>query len=132
MSSINCKYSQELLARLEKNGIKVSSSEMVDILYQEGKYEILLVKLFDRLHNMQTIQHKSPEKIRKITEETISTFLLFGNAAQVPHLSERLYKACRTPNAQHNLQTPPKCFDKPFSLFDIPWIDPTFQNKKDP
>ena len=34
-----------------------------------------LVKLFDRLHNIQTISVKSPEKIHKILEETKNTLL---------------------------------------------------------
>jgi len=63
------------LTRIKGDSIKISSAEMVEILYQEKKYDVLLIKLFDRLHNMQTIGAKSLEKIRKTIEETISRFL---------------------------------------------------------
>lgn len=34
----------------------------------------LLVKIIDRLHNIQTIGHKSPEKAKKIIIETLVNF----------------------------------------------------------
>ncbi len=63
------------LTRIKGNGIKISAAKMVEMLYQEKKYDVLLIKLFDRLHNMQTINAKSPEKIHKTVQETISRFL---------------------------------------------------------
>lgn len=63
------------LTRIKENGIKISAAETVEILYKEKKHDVLLIKLFDRLHNMQTINAKSPEKIRKTMIETISRFL---------------------------------------------------------
>ena len=50
------------LTRIYKEGHKISSAEMVESLWKQKKYEVLLIKLFDRLHNMQTIKSKSPEK----------------------------------------------------------------------
>jgi (p)ppGpp synthase/HD superfamily hydrolase len=47
---------------------------MVKSLWLQKKYDLLLVKLFDRLHNIQTISVKSPEKIHKILEETNKYF----------------------------------------------------------
>ncbi|WP_375331266.1 HD domain-containing protein [Candidatus Tisiphia endosymbiont of Oplodontha viridula] len=63
------------LTRIKEDGIKISSAEMVKILYKEKKHEVSLIKLFDRLHNMQTVNAKSPEKIKKIVKETIEHFL---------------------------------------------------------
>jgi (p)ppGpp synthase/HD superfamily hydrolase len=54
---------------------KISSTEMVNSLWLQGKYDILLIKLFDRIHNMRTIGVKSPEKVIKIVKETMHTFL---------------------------------------------------------
>lgn len=58
-----------------KMGRKISSKEMVESLWIQGKYDILLIKLCDRIHNMQTIEIKSPEKIKKIIQETRCSFL---------------------------------------------------------
>ena len=66
------------LSRVKEDGNKISSAEMVKSLWLQKKYDVLLVKLFDRLHNIQTISVKSPEKIHKIVEETISAFLVLA------------------------------------------------------
>ncbi|XVN41540.1 MAG: HD domain-containing protein [Rickettsia endosymbiont of Argas persicus] len=63
------------LTRIKEGGIKISSAEMVEILYKEKKHDVLLIKLFDRLHNIQTISAKSPEKIKKIVDETLEYFI---------------------------------------------------------
>ncbi len=54
---------------------KISSAEMVQLLYISKKYNLLLIKMFDRVHNMQTIKYKSIEKSKKITDETLKSFL---------------------------------------------------------
>lgn len=35
---------------------------------------VIIIKLADRLHNLQTLQHKSPEKQRKIARESLEVF----------------------------------------------------------
>ena len=55
---------------------KISSTETIKSLHFQKKYDLLLIKIFDRLHNMQTIAAKSPEKIEKITEETLKEFII--------------------------------------------------------
>jgi len=67
----------EDLTRIKKDR-KISSAEMVELLWQQKKGELLLIKYFDRLHNMQTISAKSPKKIKQITEETLKEFIILG------------------------------------------------------
>lgn len=73
---------------------KISSAEIVERLWEQKKYDLLLIKLFDRLHNMQTIGAKSPEKIIKITEETISTFIIVALYLENPSIAEEITRLC--------------------------------------
>ena len=57
---------------------KISSAEMVELLWLKKKEELLLIKLFDRLHNMQTIGSKSKKNRQKIANETITTFMILA------------------------------------------------------
>ncbi len=57
---------------------KISSAEMIELLWLEKKDDLLLVKFFDRLHNMQTINAKSLEKSLTITTETFKKFISLG------------------------------------------------------
>lgn len=66
------------LTRIKEGGIKISAAETVEILYREKKHDVLLIKLFDRLHNMQTMWAKSPDKAKKIINETLETFIIYS------------------------------------------------------
>jgi (p)ppGpp synthase/HD superfamily hydrolase len=65
----------EDLTRVKKNH-KISAVATIKSLYLQNKNDLLLIKIFDRLHNMQTIAVKSPEKIEKITKETLKEFII--------------------------------------------------------
>ncbi len=65
----------EGLTRIKSYG-KISSGENLNLLIKEKRYNTALIKLFDRIHNVQTLGVKSPEKARKIIEETLINFLL--------------------------------------------------------
>lgn len=82
------------LTRIKENGIKISSAEMVEILYKEKKHDVLLIKLFDRLHNMQTIGAKSPEKIKKIVNETLQAFLTLSIFLEMFKIEKILSEYC--------------------------------------
>ena len=64
----------ENLTRIKKTK-KISSLEMIQSLLQQNKDDLLVIKYFDRLHNMQSIKVKSPEKIKQISKETLDVFL---------------------------------------------------------
>jgi (p)ppGpp synthase/HD superfamily hydrolase len=85
------------LTRIKPTG-KITSAEVVKQLWIEKKYKLILVKLFDRLHNMQTIFAKSPEKQQKIVTETLQYFLALSEILEIPHLTEVLYNACYETN----------------------------------
>ena len=83
----------EGLTRIKKNQ-KISSAEIVKILYQQNKKDLLVVKLCDRLHNMQTIEAKPLDKIQKITLETLTTFLPLATYLEIPNIQQQLNKYC--------------------------------------
>ncbi|MCC8372440.1 MAG: HD domain-containing protein [Rickettsia endosymbiont of Pseudomimeciton antennatum] len=81
------------LTRIKSYG-KISSQETLYLLHLQKKHDVLLIKLFDRLHNMQTIESKSPEKIKKIVDETVKSFLVACTYFGYIKLEEYLYKLC--------------------------------------
>jgi (p)ppGpp synthase/HD superfamily hydrolase len=87
----------EDLTRIKPYG-KITSAEMLKQLWKEKKYNLLLIKLFDRLHNMETIFAKSPEKQKKIVTETLQYFLVVGEVLGLPFLVETLYERCYQAN----------------------------------
>ncbi|MFP3017741.1 MAG: HD domain-containing protein [Candidatus Tisiphia sp.] len=78
------------LTRVKPHG-KISSAEMVEMLYKEKKHDVLLVKLFDRLHNIQTVSAKSPEKAKKIIEETLRYFVVLAEYLGLPSVSKLIH-----------------------------------------
>ena len=87
----------EMVDRLTRDtpgGTKLSVEEILNNSYQEKDKEVLLIKLLDRLHNMQTLGIKSPEKIKKTTEETLNLFMVTTIYMGYKNLEDKLYKLC--------------------------------------
>jgi len=64
------------LTRDRPDGSKLSVEEIINNAYKQKDTEVLLVKLVDRLHNIETIEFKEQEKREKICQETIKYMLL--------------------------------------------------------
>ncbi|XVN41344.1 MAG: HD domain-containing protein [Rickettsia endosymbiont of Argas persicus] len=77
-----------------KNDKKISAAEMVKILYQQQKQELLLIKLFDRLHNIQTVGAKPPEKGWRTILETLQVFLTVATYLKIPNVTRQLHTHC--------------------------------------
>lgn len=113
----------EGLTRIKPSG-KITSAELVKQLWVEGKYKIILIKLFDRIHNLQTIFAKSPEKQKKIVNETLKYFLALGDILEVPSLTEVLYKTCYETNKKLGLITETQLIlDKQIKFSDLLTIE---------
>jgi (p)ppGpp synthase/HD superfamily hydrolase len=63
------------LTRDRPDGTKLSVAEIITNAYQKQDNEVLLIKLIDRLHNIQTISSMSIEKQQKNIDNTIQNFL---------------------------------------------------------
>lgn len=82
------------LTRDRSDGTKLSVKEILNNAYQLKDKEVLLIKLFDRLHNMQTIGGMSVEKAEKITNETLINFVLLSEYLQLTYTAKRIQQLC--------------------------------------
>jgi (p)ppGpp synthase/HD superfamily hydrolase len=64
------------LTRDRPDGSKLSVEEILNNAYAKDDKEVLLIKVGDRLHNMQTVGSMSDEKQTKQVEETLKNFLI--------------------------------------------------------
>lgn len=71
---VNIASNVDDLTRVKSYG-KITAAEMIKLLWAEKKYDLLLIKYFDRLHNLQTIRAKSPVKIQQTVQETLKQFI---------------------------------------------------------
>jgi len=65
----------DMLTRDRPDGSKLSVEELLNNAYQKQDEEVLLIKLFDRLHNLTTLDAMTDKKKKKIALETLSSFL---------------------------------------------------------
>ncbi len=83
------------LSRFKYDGKKISSAEMLEKLWKEKKYKLLMIKQFDRIHNMQTLTAKSEDKAQKIVNETIENFILLAAYLEIPDAERKLAQLCQ-------------------------------------
>ena len=60
----------DLLYDDDGSKIKMTFQETIDKLSEYDDYEAMLIKLFDRVHNLETIEGLKPEKQEKMARET--------------------------------------------------------------
>jgi guanosine-3',5'-bis(diphosphate) 3'-pyrophosphohydrolase len=65
----------DMLTRDRPDGSKLSVEEVLNNAYQKQDEEVLLIKLFDRLHNLTTLDAMTDKKKKKIALETLTSFL---------------------------------------------------------
>jgi (p)ppGpp synthase/HD superfamily hydrolase len=83
----------EALTRIKPYG-KISAKDTLDLLYQQKRFDIVLIKLFDRIHNLQTLGAKSPEKALKTVKETIGYFITLCIRLEIPTAEQQLVNLC--------------------------------------
>ena len=84
----------EDLTRL-KHEIKITAADTVNLLFAQYKFDVLYIKLFDRLHNMRTIGAMSLDKQEKITNETKACFIPLAYRLKNYAVKTELMKLCR-------------------------------------
>ena len=114
----------DMLTRDRPDGTKLSVETILNNAYEKNDNEVLLIKVLDRLHNMQTIGAKKPEKQKKTIDQTLKCFLVSALSTGHSHISESLYEKCININ-QHSTTTKAPyigglLLDQSFSLPLIP------------
>jgi len=80
------------LTRDRPDGTKLSVEEIINNAYHKKDKEVfLLIKLFDRLHNIQTIESIKTEKQKKIAEETLKYVAIISTEFDDISLEEYIY-----------------------------------------
>ena len=118
------------LTRDRLNRSKLSVQEIINNAYYKKDNEVLLIKLFDRLHNIQTIGSMSTEKTKKITDETLKKFITLSiflgeRISGIIKIEKTLTELCyqNIPTRQPQVQNREMVFEDSFQL-----SSPNFQN----
>ena len=84
----------DMLTRDRPDGSKLSVEEILNNAYEKDDKEVLLIKLIDRLHNMQTIGSMTVEKRKKIAVETIEEVFSISCILELKSTEEELAVLC--------------------------------------
>ncbi|WP_347939404.1 HD domain-containing protein [Rickettsia oklahomensis] len=107
----------EGLTRIKPCG-KISAAENLNLLIKKKRYDTALIKLFDRIHNLQTLGAQSSEKAQKIVKETLKSFLVLSEMLEIPLVSELIYTECYKNNLKFNIND---AFNKIINLDSFPF-----------
>ena len=95
----------EGLTRVKSYG-KISAEESLNLLIKQKRYNTALIKLFDRIHNVQTLAAKSPEKQIKILVDTLKNFIILATYLELFEVEAKLTRYClQISSLKSNLQS---------------------------
>jgi (p)ppGpp synthase/HD superfamily hydrolase len=118
------------LTRDRPDGTKLSVEEILINAYKNNDKEILLIKVIDRFHNLNTVSYLSPEKQKKQAYETIKNFLICTEELSLNYMSQFFYGECIKLNLKlgvitlNSITEKQNIFDEEFSLP----VSPLYQN----
>ena len=82
------------LTRDRPDGTKLTIEEIIINAYKKADKEVLLIKLIDRLHNIQTIGSLSAKKIEKTITETLANFIASSMYLGLLEIESQLTESC--------------------------------------
>ena len=116
------------LTRDRPDGSKLSVETILNNAYEKDDKEVLLIKVIDRLHNMQTLGAKTNEKQKKTINDTLENILVFYEYLELPLIANYIVQICiknkinlNIQNSMHNIFS----FSNAYSL-----LSPIYQNDK--
>ena len=84
----------DMLTRDRPDGTKLTIEEVINNAYKKADKEVLLIKLIDRLHNIQTIGSLSAKKIEKTITETLANFIASSMYLGLLEIEQQLTESC--------------------------------------
>jgi len=84
----------DMLTRDRPDGTKLTIEEVITNAYKKADKEVLLIKLIDRLHNIQTIGSLSAKKIEKTITETLANFIASSMYLGLLEIESQLTESC--------------------------------------
>lgn len=98
----------EELTRIKLN-TKLSAADIVKSLWKKNQQDLLLIKYFDRFHNILTIHAQPPHKVYKTIRETLQQFVslslhLNGTIPGLSKKNQELFDLCFEKIKKHKLQ----------------------------
>ena len=109
----------DMLTRVRPDGTKLSVEQILNNAYAKDDKEVLLIKLIDRVHNMQTIDNVNFTKMQKITDQTLDNFLCVTTYLSTTAAQNELTELCFK---KLNIQTKTSQYDQSHSLATL-WTD---------
>ena len=84
----------DMLTRDRPDGTKLTIEEVINNAYKKADKEVLLIKLIDRLHNIQTIGSLSAKKIEKTITEALANFIASSMYLGLLEIESQLTESC--------------------------------------
>ena len=111
------------------DGTKLSVEEVLRHACERNDTEVILIKLFDRLHNISTMSFLPEEKQKKKVAETIKNFLILAEELSLTQISEFLYTECLKLNIKLGVVTEADVKKRQSVFEEEPILPfPTYQN----
>lgn len=82
------------LTRDRPDGSRLSVEEILNNAFFKSDTEVLLIKCFDRLHNMLTLSAKNRQKQIKASHETFNIFIVLAMHVENKYIEKTLYEIC--------------------------------------
>lgn len=78
-----------------RDGKKLSVSSIMNEALFNNDIDSLVIKVCDRIHNIQTIEHTDPNKLKAKIEESILIFTLYSEICEMRDLASIGYQQCK-------------------------------------
>jgi (p)ppGpp synthase/HD superfamily hydrolase len=84
----------DMLTRDRPDGTKLTVEEILNNAFKQGDKEIILIKILDRQHNLETSSVKTREKQLALVQKTLKNFLIIAEFTEFTPVSKNVYNKC--------------------------------------